>query len=265
MRVSISNIAWDTRRMDEFLALIARLGCDLELSPSMIWPEPLAAPAAEVKAFGRRVAGHGIAFSSMHSLTYSRPDLSFFLGEPRRRELVAYVVGLGRLCGLLGIPRMVFGSAQARRIGDRDRQECFGLLSRSFREMAEGLEPMGVMLLVEPLSRMTADSIVGVKEGMALVTAAGHRNLGLHVDLKSTFEEAEDQDAIWRDYGRHIRHCHAADPGLRPPSDACPQHRAAAAAMRRCGYRGYVSIEMARCEAAMVEAAIRFVQEIYGG
>ena len=132
--------------------------------------------------------------------------------------------------------------------------------------MAEGLSPMGVMLLVEPLSRLETDSVVGCREGAELVEAVGHPNFRLHVDLKSTFAEKEDQDSLWSEYGRYIRHCHVADPGLKPPSDACPDHRVAAAAMRRAGYAGYVSIEMGRCnDPAVVESAVRFVREVYVG
>lgn len=251
--------------MDEFLPVLAKLGCDLEFSPSMVWQDPIAVPVGEIEAFGRHVRGYGLRLCSMHSLIYPRPELTFFDGEARRRELVDYVLALGRLCRTLGIPHMVFGSARSRRIGERDREACGRILSQSFQEMAEGLLPLGIMLLIEPLSRAEADSVVGVREGAALVESVGHPNFRLHVDLRSTFVEKEDQTEIWESFGRYVRHCHVADPGFKPPSVECSGHAVAAEAMRRAGYDGYVSIEMERCSApAVLERAVRFVQATYG-
>jgi len=138
-------------------------------------------------------------------------------------------------------------------------------MADTFRIMAEQCAPLGVAVLIEPLSKNETDSVVGCSEGMDLVRACGHPNFKLHVDLKSTFDQKEDQDHIWGAFGRFIRHCHVADPGLEPPSSKCSGHAAASAAMKKYNYSGYVSIEMKRCNnPAVVETAVNFVKDVYG-
>jgi sugar phosphate isomerase/epimerase len=233
--------------MDDHLALLAEMGCHgLELSPSMIWEEPTSATSSVVARFKRKVSGYGLAIPSIHSLTYSRPDLKFFDSGETRTALVEYIARLAQLANSLECPLMVFGSAKSRQIGSRDRAECFEIMSQVFYQMAVRLEPSGVALLIEPLSKAETDSINNATEAVTLIQTVNHPNFLLHIDLKSSFAEKEDYDQVWSEYIRYIRHCHVANPGLRPPGDDCPDHFAAAKAIKRSQYNGYISIEMGR-------------------
>jgi len=264
MKLSVSNIAWETSKMESFLKLLCEEGCDgLELSPSMVWQEPIDKSLSKIRAFGKLVRSFGLEFSSMHSLTYPRPELNFFDAE-KRKELIKYIVELGKLADELRIPVMVFGSGKARQIGNRNRAECYEIMADAFRQMAKKLISLDVHLLIEPLSKIETDSINSAKEGAELVKRVGRKNFALHIDLKSTFMEREDQDEIWPKYISLIRHCHVADIGLKPPSAACPEHKKAAAAIRKSGYANYISLEIGRVSnPAVLRDAIRFVKEIY--
>jgi sugar phosphate isomerase/epimerase len=265
MKLSVSNIAWDSANMDEYLSLLVEHRCQgLEFSPSMVWEEPSLAPASDVDAFRRKVESFGLKFSSMHSLTYTRPDLVFFESQQTREKLIGYILGLGQLANGLGVPLMVFGSARSRNIGNRKREECNGILAETFRAMAEGLAPLEVTLLIEPLGRQYTDCINTCREAMELVNMVDHRNFALHVDLKSSFEEGEDLSHVWSGYKPFIRHCHVANPGMAPPGPDFPGHALAAQAIRESGYDGYISLEVTRVSDPEVLAdAIDFVREVY--
>jgi D-psicose/D-tagatose/L-ribulose 3-epimerase len=265
MRLSVSNIAWDTSRMDEFLCMLSKAGCDgIELSPSMIWPEPISVPDSEIISFKEKVNAWGLEISSMHSLTYTKPDLSFFDSTVTRRKLIQYIVDLGRLANLLKIPVMVFGSAKSRMIGNRDRERCYDILTESFGEMAAGLAPHNVVLLIEPLSKQYVDCIVNTDEAVSLIKRVNRRNFALHVDLKSSFEEREDYGRIWSVYRDYIKHCHVANPNLDLPGPECPEHAKAAEAVRDSGYNGYISLEVKRvADPLLLEKSIGFVKEVY--
>ena len=98
MKISISNIAWNTKYMDECLDLISSHDVDgLELSPSMIWSDPLSATSEEISKFKKLVDSYGIHVCSMHSLTYPRPDLKIFSTPSKREELIDYICKLGKL------------------------------------------------------------------------------------------------------------------------------------------------------------------------
>ncbi len=267
MKLAVSNIAWETAAMDEHLALLAELGvAGLELSPSMVWPEPVDTPDDEWRRLGERVARFGLRIVSAHSLTYPRPDLHVFASEAQRQELIRYLARLARQVSLVGCPHLVFGSARSRQIGSRERAACLRLLAQTCRELAARAGEVGVALLIEPLSHDETDCINTLAEAAALQQEVAHPGFGLHVDLKSSFAEGEDLARLWQDYGPEIRHCHVADPGLRPPSSACPQHRLAAAAMQRAGYARYLSIEMGRRfgdTRQNLRDAVAFVRQTY--
>ncbi|HOW53937.1 MAG TPA: sugar phosphate isomerase/epimerase family protein [Syntrophorhabdaceae bacterium] len=265
MKLSVSNIAWDPGRADEFLNVLYNEGCDgIELSPSMLWNEPLDATGTDLNRLKGDLGRYGFAISSMHSLTYSRPDLVFFDSENTRNLLVHYILGLGKMAQALGIPVMVFGSAKSRTIGGRDRGRCIGILADTLGKIAAGMEPEGVRLLIEPLSREYTDCINNADEGAGLVAMVGHPNFGLHIDLKSSFDEKEDYHEVWTKYGNIIRHCHVANPGLKPPGPDCEEHYKAAEAMKAAGYAGYISLEINRVNNTKeLEKAIRFVRKVY--
>lgn len=267
MKLAVSNIAWETTQMDEHLTILAELGCHgLELSPSMIWEEPINASLKELLKFKKKVNEFGLEIPSFHSLTYPRPDLKFFESKEKRDELIDYIVKLGQIAHVMECPVMVFGSAKSRQIEKRERNECFRIMSDVFRKIAESIEPLGVALLIEPLSRVETDSVISADQGAELVKMVNHPHFGLHIDLKSSFHERENYQRIWSEYGRIIRHCHVANPGLAPPDKGCNDHFEVAKAIKESVYDKYISIEIGRNfgkTTSVVKQAILFVQNTY--
>lgn len=265
MKLSVSNIAWDPVRTGEFLNVLYGEGCDgIELSPSMLWSEPLDATIPDLTRLREELSRYEFEISSMHSLTYSRPDLVFFDSEDTRDQLVRYIHRLGRMAQMLEIPVMVFGSARSRTIGGRDRRKCINILTDTFKKMAAGMESTGVRLLIEPLSSEYTDCINNADEGAGLVAMVNHPNFALHIDLKSSFDEREDYHQVWSKYGKIIGHCHVANPGLRPPGPDCREHYKAAEAMKTAGYNGYISLEIQRVSSTEeLQKAVRFVRKVY--
>jgi sugar phosphate isomerase/epimerase len=265
MKLSISNIAWDTARMQEFLGVIAASGCQgLELSPSMVWKEPVKTTPQEVKDLKGLIESYHLEISSMHSLTFPHPELTFFDSEEARNKLISYIVSLGRLAGQMRIPVMVYGSARSRMIGARDRKECFKVMTDSFRQMAEGIKSYNVKLLIEPLSKAECDSLNTAEEAMELIRAVDHPNFALHIDLKSSFAEKENSWDVWKRYGSYIYHCHVANPGLKPPGPDCKEHYEAAKAIKASGYKGYISLEIGRVgDPQVARDALNFVRQVY--
>lgn len=266
MKLSFSNIAWETKDMADHLRILAEENCHLELSPSMIWPEPIHVSVPEILAYKQFIYSFGIQISSMHSLTYPRPDLHFFKSSESRKALISYVHQLGHLANLLEIPVMVFGSGKSRSIGNRDRHECFSILVDSFSQMAEYLKPLGVVLLIEPLSKLETDSINNADEAITLIKAVHHPHFALHIDLKSSFAEKEDYRHVWQDYLSYIFHCHVANPDLAPPDETCQEHFKVAPIIKNSGYNRYISIEIKRDlqdSRRVVKESIQFVKSVY--
>lgn len=265
MKLSVSNIAWETPRMEEFLDLLRRQGCDgLELSPSMVWEEPVDVPIQEIEAFGRKVRSFGLEFSSIHSLTYTRPDLTFFDSKDSRKRLISYIIEMGHIANMLMVPVMVFGSAKSRQIEGRPRAQCYKIMADSLHSMAKALEGLGVMLLIEPLGKKDSDCVNNAEDAMNLIRTVGHKNFAMHIDLRTSFAEKENHLKVWRNYVSYIKHCHVSNPGMKVPGPDCAEHRKASKAIRASGYDLYISIEAPRVNSLpILEDAIRFVKSTY--
>ncbi len=265
MKLAVSNIAWEPSRTELFLDLLVEEGCQgLEFSSSMVWREPTVAPKEEMGRFRKLVLGRGLTFCSMHSLTYTRPDLNFFSSENHRLQLIEYIVSLGQVANFFEIPVMVFGSGRTRAIGDRNREEAMKILIQSFWEMASKLIPLGITLLIEPLTKTETNTFNSVPEAVSLIKSVNHEGFGLHVDLRSTFEDNANQGEIWAEYGKLVRHCHISDPGFKVPGPDCNKHTEAAQAIRKSGYDKFLSLEIPRIsEPETLRKALRFVKKTY--
>ena len=78
---------------------------------------------------------------------------------------------------------MVFGSSKSRHINNRNSGECHKIMVQTFRDMAEGIEHLGVTLLIEPLGKNETDSINNCDQAIKIVNDVDHNNFLLHVDL----------------------------------------------------------------------------------
>lgn len=265
MKLSVSNIAWGQNDIEGFLRFLVQQECNgLELSASTVWQEPVDVPRSTLGQFKKTVKAYNLEIPSAHSLTYTRPDLSFFESEQSRMNLVDYVRKLGEMADVLEIPVMVFGSAKSRQIGNRNRDECMKLVIDTFSEMAKNIEPLGVTILIEPLSKMETDCINNADEAMEIIRAVNHKNLALHLDLKSSFAEQEDLESVCSRHLSYIKHCHVSDPAMKPPSKEFSGHYDAAKAIKKSGYDKYISLEIKKVDDLdLLRESLTFVKDLY--
>ena len=247
MKLAVSNIAWDNAELSEHLALIRDLGCDgVELAPSCVWPEPAEVAGDESAGVTRLIRRAGLEVTGFLSLLYTRRDLQLFQDAPTRRRTIDYLGALGRLCAEMGGKVLVFGSPKNRARHGHTTAECLDWAVEVFSQAAREAQRAGVTLCIEPLSPEETDFIQSSAEGLELVRRVDQQGFGLHLDAKAMLASREDPEAVLRDARSFVRHVHVGDPGLAPPGSTGADHAPIGRALRRSGYRGYVSIEMRR-------------------
>lgn len=138
----------------------------------------------------------------------------------------------------------VLGSGTARRIPEgydpgRARKEFTGLC----RKIARLGKKYGVTVVIEPLQQSETNFINTVREGMEIVRAVNHPNLGVLADFFHMARENESPDALV-EAGSWLKHCHIAEkeertaPGVKG-DDFTPYFRA----LKQIGYTGGIAIE----------------------
>ncbi len=267
MKLSVSNIAWENRRLGEHLGLLSDLGCDgVELAPSCIWPEPITAASYERSSLRRLIGDIGLEMVGFHALLYTRPDLQLFLDQKSSKATVEYLGELAYLCADLNGSRMILGSPRNRVRHGRSYEECLDWASDAIGSLAEICAPLGVVICIEPLGPDETEFIISASEGAELVRRVGHSNFRLHLDAKALISSGEDLSNILAEHGDLLHHFHVSDPGLSPPGMKGVDHTQYGRALRNSGYDRYVSIEMRRTDGdskEVVTRSVAFVRQHY--
>jgi sugar phosphate isomerase/epimerase len=207
----------------------------------------------------------------MQALLFGRPELTLFETAEARRETVAYLEGMIDLAARLGAGAMVFGSPKNRRVAGRPAGEVEAIARDVFGGLGDYAHPRGVWFCIEANpAAYGCDFVTTTVEADALVSRVGRPGFGLHLDLGGMALNGEPIAETLGGCARRARHFHVSEPFLEPVGSADLDHAAAAAALGRSGYAGWVSVEMKepppdRPWAAVLEASLGHVARVYRG
>jgi sugar phosphate isomerase/epimerase len=270
MRLAISNIAWPAGADAAVAPLLRAHGVEgVELALTKIWPEPLAVPAAEVRAYRDGWQKQGLRIIALQALLFGKPHLTLFGGEQVRRQMLDYLAGMIERAGLLGASVLVFGSPKNRQRQGLDRRQTWTIAVPFFRELGRLARRHDVCFCIEPNPpAYGCDFVTTVAEGVELVDAVGDDGFGLHLDTAGMSLVGDPPAASIRDAGDRCRHFHVSQPFLTEVCGGTVPHDEFAQALQAADYQNWVSIEMGEAKGAgawpvTVERALTFVRAAY--
>jgi D-psicose/D-tagatose/L-ribulose 3-epimerase len=270
MRLAISNIAWPTGMDAAVAPLLCAHGVEgVELALTKIWPEPLAATAAEVRAYRDGWERQGLRIAALQALLFGKPHLTLFEGESRRQQTLEYLSGMIECAGQLGAAALVFGSPKNRRRGECSTSEAWAIAVPFFRALGRLAQRQGVSFCIEPNPpEYGCDFVTTVAEGMELVDAVAVEGLALHLDTAAMTLAGDRPAASIASAAEYLRHFHVSEPFLAEVGGATVPHEECGRALRARDYRGWISIEMVEAKEARdwragIERALRFVRTVY--
>jgi len=269
MNLAVSNIAWPPALDDEMSAVFARCGVrGLEVAPTKIWPDPLAATPAAVDGYRLSWERRGIPIVAAQALLFGRPDLTLFESPSVRGATANYLAAIIRLCADLGARSLVFGSPKNRRIGTMPREQALDIAVDFFGGLAGVAHAHGTTVVLEANPEAYGgDFITRTDEALAIVRRVDHPGLRLHLDTGCATLAGEEAGAVVRSGLGLIGHFHVSEPGLAAIGAGGAPHADFAAALQAVGYDRWLSIEMrepALDPVGTVEAAIGHTASIYG-
>lgn len=272
MRLAISNIAWPAGADDEAAPLLQTHGVEgVELALTKIWPEPLDASAAEVRAYRDRWEKRGVSIAALQALLFGKPHLTLFGDSSARRQTRDYLAGIIERAAWLGARALVFGSPKNRQRGERSWREVWAIAVPFFREVGQIASRHGVVFCIEANpSDYGCDFVTTVAEGIELVDAVAEPGFGLHLDTGGMALAGDAPAASIAAAAERCRHFHVSEPFLAEVGRGQTPHHACSEALKARDYRGWVSIEMGEAREpgawrAAMERALAFVRKTYGG
>ena len=199
----------------------------------------------DVKKVGRVAQDLGLECVVMCYTTDARDTMS---PDPQIREngfrylhyCVDTVTALGGKV-IAGLPQLVPG--RLYRQTEEQRKREFDLCVKSMRQVTEYAADHGALLSFEPLNRFETSIMTKTAEGLALVKAVGHPNIGLNLDTFHMNIEEKDIAAAIESAGKYLYHFHACENDRGTPGTGHIPWTAVAAALKRIGYDRMLSIE----------------------
>ncbi len=181
MRLAISNIAWPAGADAAAAPLLHAHGVEgVELALTKIWPEPLAASAADVRAYRDSWEKQGVRIAALQALLFGKPHLTLFGGEVVRRQTLDYLAGIIERAAWLGAA--CSGVRLAEEPSARRTKPARGmgaLRCRFSASWAASPHRHGVCFCIEPNpSAYGCDFVTTVAEGVELVDAVAEDGFG---------------------------------------------------------------------------------------
>lgn len=246
MKLAVSNIAWQPAEDEVVAATMREFGvAGVEIAPTKLWADPLKVDDGEIRAVRRFWESRGIRIVALQALLFGRPDLVIFGSSDKRVETKRYLAEIIALGRKLGAEVLVFGSPRSRRVGDLPPSAIDAIAVEFFAALARVAHTHEVVFCIEPNPAVYGcDFITTSTEGAALVHKVSHPGFGLHLDAAAMTLSGEDIGAALHGTLGVVQHFHISEPNLAPIGGGPVLHELFAGALKREGYRRWVSIEM---------------------
>lgn len=241
MKLSISNIAWETQHDEQVYRMALENGFSaIEIAPTRWFPQnPYGhLEQAEAIAWGLKEV-HGLGISSLQSIWYGQKG-RIFGTERERKELAAYTRQAVDFAAAVNAGNLVFGCPKNRVLPDRENDEC---AIAFFRDCGDYAAAHGTCFSLEANPPIYQTNYINTtQDAFDAAVRTASKGCRVNVDMGTMIYYDEPVSLIEKNL-LLVNHVHLSEPGL-----AVPCHDRLLVQMihmlKANGYEGYLSIEM---------------------
>jgi len=270
MRMSISNIAWETTHDEEVCGILQRHGVDaIDIAPGKYFCDFAEASVEHITRVRSWWSERGIEIIGMQSLLYGTQGLNLFSEPDVQQRMLDHLQQVCRIGNGLNARRLVFGSPRNRDRSGLSDEQAFEKAISFFRRLAEVAKRHGVTICLEPNPECYGSNFMtSSTETAAVVEAVAHPAIKMQFDTGALSINGESPSTICSEFRSLIGHVHASEPQLVPVGTGATDHPASAAALQEFFPDAPVTIEMLTNSTddpmAAVEASVKYVVACYG-
>lgn len=246
MRLAISNIAWDVAEDEALAALLQRFQVDaIDIAPGKYFPTPCEATESDVLKVRRWWADRGIEITGMQALLFGTTGVNVFGPPESQAALLQHLGAVCRIGGVLGAPRIVFGSPKNRDRSGLSDAEALAIATSFFQRLGDLAVAQGVMICLEPNPTCYGANFMTTSlETAQVVSHIAHPAIRMQFDTGALTINGEDPATELQRSAGLIGHVHASEPNLVPLGDGNTDHAAMGRALSQHLPRHLVTIEM---------------------
>ncbi|WP_432669215.1 sugar phosphate isomerase/epimerase family protein [Pseudomonas umsongensis] len=226
MRLSISNIAWDTVQDEAVASLLQSFAIDaIDIAPGKYFPKPANATDEDIAQVKRWWARYGIEITGMQALLFGTNGLNVFGTLASRTALLEHLAAVCRIGAGLGATRLVFGSPKNRDRSGLTDSEALEIAVPFFRQLGDIAHAHGVIICLEPNPTCYgANFMTSSGETAYVVREINHPSIRMQLDTGALTINSEGPCSVLEDCVDLIGHVHASEPGLLPLGDGSCEH-----------------------------------------
>ncbi len=259
MKLSISNIGWAAELDEEVYTLLKENAYDgLEIAPTRIIPIAPYDNVNEIKKWADELRKkYGFVIPSMQSIWYGRQE-SIFGSAEERNLLIEYTKKAIDFAAAVGCGNLVFGCPRNRNMPDGNDDS---LAVEFFKLIGDYAAEKGTVIGMEANpSIYNTNYINSTEQALELIKRVNSGGFKLNLDVGTMIYNEEDLKTLIGKVGL-INHVHISEPYLKPICERV-LHEELIDILGREGYKGFVSIEMAKTEFDIIEKAVKYCSNI---
>jgi sugar phosphate isomerase/epimerase len=269
MPFAICNEIFQDWKLEDAMACAAKAGYDaIEIAPFTLANYVTDIPAAERQKIGEAARRAGLAISGIHWVLVKADGMYLNHGDPAVRQRSSkYLCALVDFCADIGGRIIVVGSPKQRQVAEGVRPEqAWEWAQETFRPSVQHALERGVTLCLEPLSPVETNFINTAEEAVRFVQQFSSPSFKVILDVKAMSSEAKPIPQIIAESWPHFAYFHANDKNLKGPGFGEVDFKPIAAALRKVGYTGYVSVEVFNFEEGpevIAQKSIQYLKSVF--
>jgi sugar phosphate isomerase/epimerase len=270
MKFAICNEIFKDWPLDKTFAYAKQVGYDaVEIAPFTIANSVTDISAEQRQQIRDDAARAGIEIAGIHWVLVKPEGLYVNHPDAAIRERTAkYFCELVDFGADIGGRVMVVGSPKQRNVMDGvAREQAWQWATETFRPAARKAEERGVTICFEPLSPAETNFVNTAAEAIRFAQQFNSANFKIILDAKAMCSEAKPIPQIISESWPHFAHFHANDKNLKGPGFGEVDFVPIAAALRKAGYNGYVSVEVFNFEEGpevIASKSIEYLKRAFG-
>lgn len=247
MKFGICNEIFDGWKLEDAMAFAKNAGYHaIEIAPFTIAryvTEVSQEKRMEIRftaeTLGINVSGIHWVLAHTEGMHLTHPD------EEIRKRTAKYLVDLVDFCADIGGLYMVVGSPKQRDVIPGMMKDAAWMNARAvFKDAVVRAGERNVTICLEPLSHQETNFINTAQDGIRFIQQFNSPHFKLVLDVKAMSSEdrsvAKTIESTWP----HFAYFHANDVNLKGPGFGKVDFQPIAAALKKVGYNGYVSVEV---------------------
>ena len=247
MKFAICNEIFEGWKLEDTMAFAKKAGYDaIEIAPYTLGRYVTEIPTEKrmeirfaAETLGLNICGIHWVLAKTEGFHLTTRD------EDVRARTAQYLVDLVDFCADLGAENMVVGSPQQRTIkAGVLKEEAWQFAKNAFRPAVKRAEERNVTICLEPLSPTETNFINTAEEAIRFAGQIHSANFKILLDVKAMCAENVPIPQIIKTSWPHFAHFHANDQNLKGPGFGDVDFKPIAAALKKVGYKGYVSVEV---------------------